>query len=188
MRAFIGFAAFLCAGCASTPEVRGLADKTGHFVSSLQSGTNDFIESQNRLNGQNAARLDHLVALQSPARAAVRQQRLAWTDAGDRVRLSMEDAAIARSAEDIIAGLETKATSSPEVSAPSYEKTLKALADVAAKPKATVALRELIGFGQEVYAKYGELQEKAKKDAEATDPASNATDKKTENAAKSVEH
>lgn len=165
--------------CASTPQVRGLADKTGVFVSSLQSGTSGFIEKQNRLNALNAQRLDKLAADGNQDRANVRQQRLAWTDAGDTTRLATHDAANRRTAEVIVGSLETKATASARLGsgpAEAYAATQKALAEVATKPKTGVALRELITFGQAIFEKYNELEEAAKEDAESTDEAAEAAD------------
>ena len=189
MRCLILSAALLSAGCASTPQVRDLADRTGLFVTSLQGGTGEFVELQSRLNAGNAARLDRLVALGSPDRANARQQRVAWTDAGNMTRLATHDAASEVSAEEIVAGLELNATTAARPTAPAlegYGKSLKALADVSTKPKSTLALRELLEFGREVYGKYGELQEKADKAAESTAPAAAAVDTQAQAAAASV--
>lgn len=180
MRAFVLAATTLgLSACASTPQVRGLADKTGVFVSSLQSGMSEFIENQNRLNALNAQRLDQLVANGSQDRANVRQQRLAWTDAGDGTRLANHDAATRRTAEQIVDGVETKVTASARLGsgpAEAYAATQKALAEVAAKPKTGVAMRELIAFGQEIFDKYNELEESAKKDGENTNGDGAAAD------------
>lgn len=169
----------LLGGCASTTTVRGLADKTGTFVSSLSAGTSDFLENQNRLNAENAQRLDKMVTDGSADRANVRQQRLAWVDSGDTARIATYDAATARLAEDIIAGMDVKAMAPLTVSATAlvgYSATQKALADVAAKPKPGVALRELITFGSDVASTYGDLKDKATKAAEASQTAATTAD------------
>ena len=188
-RSFIPLIVLLASGCASTPEVRGLADKTGLFVTSVNAGTAEFIESQNRLNQANAARLDRLVLTASPDRSNVRQHRLAWTDAGQSDRLALLESATARDADDIVAGLTVKRTSAARVAggaAEGYAKSLKSLAETAAKPKASAALRELLAFGQDVYTKYGELKKEAQDAAESTEQEAAAVDSQTQASATAV--
>lgn len=172
-------AAVSLSACAWTPEVRDLADNTGVFVSSLETGTGEFVANQSRLNARNAQRLDQLFALGSAERASMRQQRLAWTDSGDGVRLATHDAATEITAERIIEGLELKATAPPELgpgAVEAYGKSRKALAAIMAGPKPGAELIELITIGQQVYGKYGELDKAAKADAEATDTQSSKVD------------
>jgi peptide subunit release factor 1 (eRF1) len=167
MRTIFSTAAIaLLTGCASTPAVRELANNTGRFVGSLSGGTSDFLENQNRLNALNAARLDTMAADGNADRANVRQQRLAWVDSSDRVRIATADLATSRSADEILASLETRATTPLRVDATAlagYAATQKALAEVAARPKTAVILRELVTFGTEVHQGFNDLVDKAKK-------------------------
>ena len=119
-------------------------------------------------------------------RANVRQQRLAWTDSGDSVRVATHDSATQRSAQDIISGLETRATAAPRIGAASleaYGAARKALAEVASGPKPGVALRELIDFGKAVYDGLAELQGAADKASGETQGAAAAADAATTGAA-----
>jgi len=169
-------------GCASTGDVRGLADRTGVFVTSLHQGTSDFLDRQNELNADNAARLDQLVATGAPHIAAVRQQHVAWQDAGDETRLKTFDAASARSADEIVAGLASRSITPTRISASAlagYASASDALARVASKPKPFAAMRELAEFGQSIMDEYGKLKDAAAKDAAATVTATKQVDTST---------
>ena len=190
---FLSVATLGLAACASTPQVRGLANNTGTFVSSLQIGTEQFIKNQNQHNALNAERLNQFVANGSQDRANVRQQQLAWTGAGDTIRLATYDAATRHTAEEIISEI----TAQTRVQAPAfapldstpiggYEATKKALAEVATKPKASLAQREFIIFGSVIFDTMNTLSETAKKDTEKTKDNVTATDAATNVAAAEI--
>jgi hypothetical protein len=178
------FAALL-AGCASTPAVRDLAGRTGVFVGSLDTGTKEFIEAQNRLNAENQDRLQHLDDAAEGFRTQTRELRFAWTDAGQAGQLSAHDQAIALSPADILAPLQRHSAAPPQIkssNAEAYGKVSAALAEVATEPKPFAVVRELVQFGAAVHQSFSDLQDEAKKaaqkaadDAAAADKAADAS-------------
>lgn len=169
-------AANVLAGCASTPRVRDLASTTGVYVQSLDSGTNDFIAAQNRLNASNQARLQLLDQRSEGFRTETRQQRFAWIDAGDRLRLSSLDSVTTRTPEAIVADLHAKPLQPASVrsaAGDAYGATAEALAKVATKPKPLLVLGEFVQFARAVNEGYDKLKKDAEKSTD--DAAGDAT-------------
>lgn len=159
------------AGCASTPAVRDLSDRTGVFVTSLNTGTAEFIETQERLNAANETRLDELGRAGLDGRAGPRQQQLAWRDAGEARRLATADAATSTTPEQIVTSLSRPASAPARIPADvlgGYSKTLQSLAAVSAKPKAGAAVQEIVAFGGQVHDQYVALREAATEKSKAT--------------------
>ena len=168
----------LCA-CASTPAVRALASNTGVFVQSLNSGTAEFVEAQNRLNAQNETRLVRFDGYGLRSRALVRQQRLVWTDMGSRSRLATHDLATGVEASEIVTGMavvERQPSRVENGAASGYRATLAALADVSTTPRPLSVLGELLGFAQQVQESYDKLGEDAATAATAAGAASTSND------------
>lgn len=175
-------AASVLAGCASTPRVRDLASSTGVYVQSLDSGTNDFVAAQNRLNASNQVRLQLLDQRSEGFRTETRQQRFAWIDAGDRQRLSSLDSVTTRTPEAIVADLRAKPLQSASVRATAsegYNATAEALAKVATKPKPLLVLGEFVQFAQAVNESYDKLKKAAEESTDAAADKAIGVDKIT---------
>lgn len=171
-------------GCASTPEVRTLADQTGVFVTSLSEGTGEFVAAQNRLNSENEEHLQVLGAHAAAARSQVARQRLAWTGAGEATLISTQDAATRPTAEEVVARLSRRDLEPTRIAGEAeegYAKAAKALAEVGAKPKLEAVLLGLVDYAADVRTSYESLHEEAvKASAEAADAAGDATEATTE--------
>ena len=171
----------LCA-CASTPAVRSLASNTGVFVQSLNDGTSDFVDAQNRLNAQNEARLVRFDGYGARSRTQVRQQRLVWTDMGSRSRLATRDLATGISATNILADMtvvDRQPTQVENRTTAGYRATLAALAEASTTPRPSSMIGELLGFAQQVQESYDKLREDAAAAASTAATASSASDRET---------
>jgi hypothetical protein len=184
----IVLAALLAGGCASTPEVRNLAARTGVFVTSMQGGTSDFIAAQNRLNAGNEVQLRTLERRAETLRARVGRQRIASTRAGATDLLRTQEAATATTGAEVIARLHPRLTEPATVSFDGdegYGKAAQGLVEVGAKPSTLALLRSLVTYSGAVRDAHSELVEKAKKSAteSAAETADAATDALAEGAA-----
>lgn len=187
---FLFLASLPLAACASTPEVRSLATRTGVFVQSLNSGTADFVERQNRLNVQNEARLERLALNGGRDRTDVRRQRLVWANQGQTLSVATQDRLLAVTANDIVAGLapvqRQAATRIANGSASGYAAALAALVEASTVPNPAAFLTEMIEFGQEVRDELGRLRDKAADDADSTETVAASSDTAASNAAKAA--
>ena len=175
-------ASALVAGCASTPEVRTLADQTGRYVSTLREGTAEFVAAQNRLNTENESRLHRIAAGAAAARAQVARQRLAWTSGAQRAVLETQALASSATAEDVVARLQPRTTQPATVNfagGKGYSEAAEALVQVETKPDMLAVLRGLAGYAQQVRDSYAKLQEEA---AAADDAATEKAGKQQDQA------
>lgn len=161
----------LLAGCASTPQVRNLAERTGTFVTSLDQGTTGFVAAQNHLNANNEATLRSLAGRAAMLRRQVAQQRLASTDAGHRDLLQSQSLATSVTAADVVAGLlpapAVRPASVKFEGGEGYGKAAKALVDVGAKPTTATVIAGLISYAEAVRDSHAKLIEDAKASATA---------------------
>lgn len=159
----------LLAGCASTPQVRTLAERTGTFVTSLEQGTTGFVTAQNHLNANNEATLRSLGGQATALRMQVAQQRLASTDAGHRDLLQSQALATSVTAADIVASLQPPPAVRPATvkfeGGEGYGKATKALVDVGTKPTAAAVIAGLISYAEAVRDSHAALLEDAKDSA-----------------------
>jgi hypothetical protein len=163
--------ALLAAGCASTPEVRNLAARTGVFVTSMERGTDDFMAAQNRLNAENEQHLRTLAARGDALKARAAQQRIASTRAGATTLLESRSAATSVTGADIIAQVHPREIQPAAISFESdgYGKAASGLVEIGRKPGAMALLRSLAAFGGTVVGDvHAGLVEKAKNSAAAT--------------------
>lgn len=161
----------MAAGCASTPEVRTLSDRTGRHVTALREGTAEFVAAQNRLNAENESHLQQLAASASAARARVARQRLAWTKGGQTDILDTQAMASSVTAADVVAQLQPSSVQPATVSfagGKGYADAAEALTKIGTKPTAKAVLLGLAQYANEVRASHEALQEEAAKDSEAT--------------------
>lgn len=179
---WLAAAMLLVGGCASTPEVRNLADRTGVFVTSLDKGTADFAAAQTSLNAANEHRLRRLGLHADALRARVAQQRLAWTRAGATDSLRTQEAT-SIPATAIVAALKPAAVIEPSVvqfdGQASYGDAAEALVAIGTKPDAAAVLAGLISYGVAVRDAHADLLEQAKESAAATASESEGAVKKT---------
>lgn len=168
-------------GCASNDATRSLARHTGAYVQTLATATNRFIELQREHNKQNAARLTSMNAAADEQRGNARQQQFAWTDSGDTTRRATFERATALSPDAVVASLKASPVEPPvlESGPAGYEAAVQALAKVTAKPKASTQLEELVGFVVAVHKEYGNLQDKAAKDAQQTQATTEKADRES---------
>lgn len=175
--------ALLSTGCASTPEVRSLAEQTGTFVTSLEQGTGEFIAAQNRLNANNEAILRSLADRAATMRMQVAQQRLASTDAGHQALLKSQALATSVTGADVVASLHPPAAARPvsikAEGTEGYGQAAKALVEASTKPTMTSVIAGLVTYAEAVRDSHAKLVEDAKKStdsagADATAAASNA--------------
>lgn len=163
--------AAMLAGCASTPQMRNLAERTGTFVTSLDQGTGSFVAAQNHLNANNEAVLRSLAGHAATLRMQVAQQRLASTDAGHRNLLDSQALATSVTAADIVAGLAPPPAVRPATvkfeGGEGYGKAAKALVDVGTKPTTAAAIAGLITYAEAVRDAHAKLIDDAKKSAAA---------------------
>lgn len=187
----LGFAGLLFLGaCANSTTFRNLADKTGLVVTTLESGTAEFIADQNRLNAANAARLDVFAAQAAAPSLLANRQTLAWTAAGDILRASAFETATQPSAADILASLNTRATRFPPVSAGAaaddyYKAAREALVVLSTRPSRGDGLAALLGFATEVRTNLDTLREEAAAAATAAATATATADTDTQTSAAS---
>lgn len=161
-------------GCASTPEVRTLSDKTGTYVTSLREGTAEFVADQNRLNAQNEAHLQRLEAKAALTAAQVARQRLAWTKGDRRGALETQELASSVSAADVVAELKPRTVQPATVSfagGKGYSDAAEALTGVSAKPSTLAILRGLASYASQVRTSYEDLRKEA---SEASEQAGSA--------------
>jgi hypothetical protein len=164
-------------GCASTPEVRSLAEQSGRYVQSLSDGGDSFIAESNQLNAQDESRLQQMASDTAWLNTQAREQHLAWFDAGDTTRVQDFDQAVSVSADQIVSGMTPVAptpVSIPPVKG-GYDASIKAMAAVSKKPKSWDQLKELYNFGASVRDAYANLKDAAKQ--AAADAAAKATSK-----------
>lgn len=163
-------AILLASGCANTPEIRDLAERTGVFVTSLDEETSDFLDAQNRLNAENEEHLSILERHAGRLKARVAQQQLASTRAGATTALATQAAATAVTAEQVVAQLDPTA-SEPAIIAfegsAGYQKASKALVEIGTEPSLTELLTGLLAFAGAVRDAHADLVAKAKEDAAA---------------------
>lgn len=170
-RSSIALAALLASGCASTPEVRNLAGRTGVFVTSIQVGTADFIAAQNRLNAGNEEHVRTLARRADTLRVRVAQQRIASTRAGATGLLRTQETASATTGADVVAMLQpavSEAATVPFEGDEGYGKAAEALVQVGNKPSTLALLRSLVTYAGAVREAHAELVEKAKASAAET--------------------
>jgi hypothetical protein len=184
---YLLLASLSLSACASTSSVRSLANRTGVFVQSLNSGTADFIERQNRLNTQNEAHLERLAINGARDRSDTRRQRLVWTNQGLAPRLAAQDRLQAVTANDIAAGLAPVQRQAParigDGPTSGYVASLAALVEVSTVPNPAGVLAEMIEFGQEVREALGTLRDAAATTAQTAGTATQTADNATANAA-----
>ncbi len=163
-------------GCASTPEVRNLSDKTGLYVTSLREGTAEFVAAQSRLNAQNEAHLQRLSAKAAAAGAQVQRQRLAWTSGQERAALDAQKLASNVTAADVVAALKPSTVQPATVTfagGKGYSDAAEALSEVSAKPSTLAVLRGLVAHALDIR---GSLEELGKETNQAnTDTPAAAT-------------
>jgi len=163
--------ALLSAGCASTPEVRNLAERTGTFVTSLEQGTGEFIAAQNRLNANSEAILGSLAGRAATMRMQVAQQRLASTDAGHQALLQSQSLATSVTAADVVASLHPPAVARPASikaeGTEGYAKAAKALVEAGTKPTTPAVIAGLVTYAEAVRDSHAKLVEDAKKSADS---------------------
>jgi hypothetical protein len=165
-RPVLALVALLAGGCASTPEVRDLAARTGVFVTSMDDGTAEFIAAQNRLNSENEEHLRTLGRRGETLKARVALQRLASTRAGATTLLETQAAATSVTGAAVVAQLHPQQSQPAAVSFPGgagYGKAAEALAEIGTKPTALALLRSLVANAGPVREVLSELLEKAKK-------------------------
>lgn len=170
----------LLGACANSGTFRGLADKTGLVVTTLEGGTAQFIADQNGLNAANTARLDGLAADAAAPALLARRQTLAWTAVDDTRRLSAFELATRPGAADIVANLNTRATRFPAVAAGAtaddYKATREALVVLSTRQSDGSALAGLLDFATEVRTNLDTLREAAAAAAVAAAAATTAAD------------
>lgn len=176
-------------GCASTPEVRNLSDRTGLYVTSLREGTAEFVAAQNRLNAQNEAHLQRLSARAAVAGAQVARQRLAWTSGDQKAVLEAQKLASNVGAADVVAALKPRSVQPATVSfagGKGYSEAAEALTEVGAKPSTLAVLRGLVAYATQVRSSYEELQAEATEAAGEAAEAAETADTATTGAAEDV--
>jgi hypothetical protein len=177
----LGFASLLLLGaCANSGTFRGLADKTGLVVTTLESGTAEFIANQNGLNTANAVRLDVLAANAAGPGLLARRQTLAWTAAGDTPRVAAFNLATQPTAVDILSALNTRATRFPPVAAGAtaddYKAAREALVVLSTPPSRGDALAGILGYATEFRTSLATIRDEATAAAAAAAAAGAATD------------
>lgn len=167
-------------GCASNRDYRGLASSTGVMVETLKTGTSEFIADQNALNGENAERLDRMMAYAGRAEMASSRQVMSWTATGSSGPLATYASAIRVDANAIVATMKSRASRAAPLddagAGDAYDKASEALGKLAAKPTGLHVLAGLLAYADAVKSSYDDLKEKAAQDAKATSDATEAAD------------